>query len=80
MGLREVLPLLQVVRSTHRQMDMIPYFLLCVQELYDGLESYVKEQGLTPEVLADLLEFYSKFEQQCYVKGFLHEVRQFMRT
>jgi hypothetical protein len=49
-------------------------------EFYDSLESYIKEQGVTSDVLADLLEFFSKFEQNCYIKGFLQEIKQFIKN
>ena len=53
---------------------------LSSQGLCQALKDYLREQGVTPDVLADLLEFYSAFEQQCYTDEFLKGVRAFLDT
>ena len=48
------------------------------QLLCQTFKDYLRDQGVTPDVLADLLEFYSAFEQHCYTEEFLKGVRAFL--
>ena len=48
------------------------------QLLCQTFKDYLRDQGVTPDALADLLEFYSAFEQHCYTEEFLKGVRAFL--
>ena len=48
------------------------------QLLCQTFKDYLRDQGVSPDVLADLLEFYSAFEQHCYTEEFLKGVRTFL--